>query len=51
MDKCSKDKECCKDMKGHHGKEAGKEMDCCKDGKCEKGKHMADCKEKGCCKS
>jgi hypothetical protein len=50
-DKCSNDKACCKDMKGHHGKDAGKEMDCCKDGKCEKDKHMAVCKEKGCCKS
>lgn len=50
-DKCSKDKECCKNMKGHHGKEGGKEMDCCKDGKCEKGNHTSACKEKGCCKS
>ena len=52
MDKCSKEKDCCKDMKTGEVKEGGKEMDCCKDGKCEKGKHnMAACKEKGCCKS
>jgi hypothetical protein len=52
MDKCSKEKDCCKEMKTGQVKENGKEMDCCKDGKCEKGKHnMAACKDSGCCKS
>jgi hypothetical protein len=64
MEKCGKEKDCCKDMKCCDGKECGKDMaackdgsDCCKDGKgdkekeCCKGKNMTAGKEKGCCKS
>lgn len=66
MEKCGKEKDCCKDMKCCDGKSCDKGMDCCKDhkgmdcckdGKCEagkdccKGKDMAACKDKGCCKS
>ena len=63
MEKCGKEKDCCKDMKCCDGKESGKDMacckegtNCCKDGKSEKGKesgkakNMQACKEK-CCKS
>jgi periplasmic mercuric ion binding protein len=63
MEKCGKEKDCCKDMKCCDGKDPGKNMacckdgaNCCKDGKSEKGKEsgkakdMQACKEK-CCKS